>query len=333
MDGDERQQLAMRYEQPPVSAAHEDRGPERGVLPAALNRPPFNSPWVIGTVRAFGLPFWFVVQSVLTIALSAGDLKLLFFDARLYLDATRLWLAGGNPWHQQLAGNYFAAPPPTLLPLAPFALLPPDTGVAVLAFLVILSAIATVRLLHLPWWWILFPPLVQCILSANVHALLLPLILVRGGAIAALLKIYAVVPLAILGRWRSLVIVALILIATIPILPWSMFLEDIAGITGRLAEQTKFAVPIPLLIVASPFAAFALLIVGRERGAWLAVPAIWPSQQYYYGALAIGARSDIAAALVALPIPGSGLLALFVLAALDWRRGKRPERTGWFEGC
>jgi hypothetical protein len=321
----------MSSEPPAVPAAQETGGPGKGSLPALLDRRPFNSPWVARMVGTFGLPVWFGMQSLSQLFLSADDLKYLYFDARLYLDATRAWLAGGNPWDVQLAGNYFAAPPPTLLPLAPFALLPPDAGVAVLAALVILSAVATIRLLHLPWWWILFPPLFQCMLSANVHAMLLPLILLKGGTIATLLKVYAAVPLAILGRWRALVMVVVVLVVTAPLLPWSMFLDDAAGITGRLAQQTKFALPTPLLILATPFAALAVLIVGRERGAWLAVPAVWPSQQYYYGALALGARSGIAAALVALPIQGSGLIALLVLAALEWRRGKRPDRMDWFQ--
>ena len=67
-------------------------------------------------------------------------------------------------------------------------------------------------------------------------------------------------------------------------------------------------------------------IVGRERAAWLAVPALWPSQQYYYGSLAIGARSGLAAAIVAFPINGSGLYALLILAAVTWWRSRAPER-------
>ena len=71
-------------------------------------------------------------------------------------------------------GNYFAAPPPTLLPVAPFALLPEPLGLVLLTALVVVASVATIRLLRLPWWWILFPPLVQCLISANVQAFLLP---------------------------------------------------------------------------------------------------------------------------------------------------------------
>ena len=159
--------------------------------------------WMRDQIVRHGLFVWFVAHSIVAIAYSARDTTLLYFDARLYLMATQTWLAGGDPWSVHLAGNYFAAPPPSLLPLVPLAALPIDLGVAIIAALCYLSALATVRLLRLPWWWLLFPPLVQCLLSANVHALLVPLILIGGGWLAALLKIYAAVPVVILGRWRT----------------------------------------------------------------------------------------------------------------------------------
>lgn len=299
-------------------------------LPGILNRPPFNSPWVAAAVSRFGLPVWFGTESILGIAVAAQDTKYLFFDARLYLDATRAWLAGGNPWDVHIAGNYFAAPPPSLLPLVPVALLPPDLGVAIVALGVAGAAFATVRLLGLPWWWLLFPPLVQCVLSANVHALVVPLILARGGGFAVIAKIYATVPLAILGRWRSLVAAAIILGITIPVLPWAPFIADAGLIAERLETQTKLAVPIVLLLLLSPLVLAASAVVGRERAAWLAVSAMWPSQQFYYGTLVMPARSKIAAAIVALPFPGNGLLALFVLALVSIRAqvSPRSERSG-----
>ncbi len=301
--------------------------PDAGWLPARLNRPPFNSPWVAATLSRFGLPVWFGTESILGVGVAAQDTKYLFFDARLYLDATRAWLAGGNPWDVQIAGNYFAAPPPSLLPFVPIAMLPPDLGVAIVALGVAGAAVATVRLLGLPWWWLLFPPLVQCVLSANVHALIVPLILARGGGFAVIAKIYAAVPLAILGRWRSLVAAAILLGITLPVLPWALFIADLGLIAGRLETQTRLAVPIVLLLLLSPLVLAALAVVGRERAAWLAASALWPSQQFYYGTLVMPAKSKIAAAIVALPIPGNGLLALFVLALVT-ARARASRRSG-----
>jgi hypothetical protein len=290
-----------------------------------LDRYPLNSPWLRAIVARHWLKTWFAVNSIVAVAYQATDTSLLFFDARLYLEATRAWLDGADPWAVQLAGNYFAAPPPSLLPLAPLALLPADLGVAIVAALVIAGAVATVRLLHLPWWWILFPPLVQCVLSANVHGLLVPLILVRGGALAVILKVYAAIPLAILGRWRALAVTVVILVATIPLLPWAAYLSNFGAIAAHLAEQTKHHIPLALLAALAPFVAVALSIIGRERAAWLAPLALWPSQQYYYGTLVMPARSTVAAAIVAVPVTGSGLLAVAVLAVVAWRGGVRPR--------
>ena len=63
-----------------------------------------------------------------------------------------------------------------LLAFAPFTLLSADVAVALIALVVIVGAVATIRLLKLPWWWLLFPPLVQCVLSGNVQSLIVPLI-------------------------------------------------------------------------------------------------------------------------------------------------------------
>jgi hypothetical protein len=274
-------------------------------------------------VSRYGLPFWFAIESILGVAVAAKDTTYLFFDARLYLEAARVWLAGGNPWEVQLGGNYFAAPPPTLLVFAPFTLLPAGPAVGIIALVVVGGALATVRMLHLPWWWLLFPPLVQACLSANVQTLIVPLVLIPGGALAIIIKIYAGLPLLILGRWRSLLIAVGAMLVTVPFLPWATYLGEFGLISQRLVDQSKLTLPIGLLVLLSPLVVAALIVVGRERAAWLVVPAIWPSQQFYYGTIAMPSRSQIAAALIALPVPGNGLLALGVLALVTLNDGDR----------
>lgn len=281
---------------------------------------------MIAWVSRSALPLWFAAESILGIVQALQDTSLIFFDARLYLAATRAWLAGSSPWDVQLAGNYYAAPPPSLLAMLPVVWLPPGLDVAVVTLAVAGAAIWTVRLLGLPWWWLLFPPLVQCVLSANIHGLLVPLVLAGGGTFAAVAKIYAAVPLAILGRWRSLAGLAIVLALTAVMLPWPDYLRDVGLITQRLDAQTKLAVPMVVLLVLSPFAVLALAIVGRDRAAWLAVCALWPSQQFYYGTLAMPVKSKIVGALVALPVPGNGLLALFALALVTRRAQPGPWR-------
>ncbi len=298
--------------------------PRRPRLP---DRYPFNSPWVVRIVSRYWLQAWFAIESIGALAQAAMDTRYIFFDARLYLAATRVWLGGGDPWQVHIAGNYFAAPPPSMLPLVPFALLPSEVGYLALALAVFGGAVATVRMLRLPWWWILFPPLVQSVLSGNVQGLLVPLILVGGGSVAALLKVYAAIPLLILGRWRSLLVIGLLLVASAAVLPWSTFIADLGMIGARLSNQNENGLPTLALIALSPAILLALWIVGRERAAWLAVPALWPSQQFYYGTLVMPARSKIAAALVALPVAGSGTAALFVVAFLTLRERRRADRN------
>jgi hypothetical protein len=193
------------------------------------------------------------------------------------------------------------------------------------ALAVLVGAVASVRMLRLPWWWLLFPPLVECVLSANVQGLLIPLIIGRAGALAAFLKLYALVPLVLLGRWRAVATTAVALVVTIPVLPWSTFLADAGGITSRLADQTNYALPTIWLVLLAPLAVAALIVVGRERAAWLAVPAMWPSPQYYYASLVMGTGSVIAASVAAIPAPGSALLASLVLALVVFLERRRAH--------
>ena len=191
-----------------------------GRLAAVFDRYPFNSPWVRGLIGRYWLQTWFAIETFLGARPGVDGHPLHLLRRSAVRAATRAWLSGGDPWQVQLAGNYFAAPPPTLLPLVPFALLPPELGYLALALVVAIGAVASVWILRLPWWWLLFPPLVQSVISGNVQSLLVPLILVGAGPVAALLKVYAAVPLVILGRWRALIVLAGVLLITAPILPW-----------------------------------------------------------------------------------------------------------------
>ena len=301
-------------------------------LAGAFDRYPFNSPWVRDLVGRYWLQAWFTIESVLALIQAAMDTRYIFFDARLYDAATRAWLAGEDPWQVQIAGNYFAAPPPTLLPRVPFALLPPELGYLGITVAVVIGAIASVRMLGLPWWWLLFPPLVQSVISGNVQSLLVPLILAGAGPIAALLKVYAAVPLLILGRWRALAVLAAVLIVTAPVLPWQQFLGNLDEIGARLSAQNENGLPNLVLLAISPLVLVALWVVGRDWAAWLAVPAIWPAQQFYYGTLVLPTRDKIAAAIVALPVAGSGALALFVLALRATKQRRSEARLHSSDG-
>lgn len=272
------------------------------------------------------LAVWFLVVTAARLSLlDFAKMDRFFLDGAIYLEATRVWLAGGDPFQAELHQLTFAAPPPTLLILVPFAVLPPTLSIVGLALALVVSAILTVRMLGLPWYWLAFPPLVECVITGNVHGLLLPLMLSGRGWLAVLVKVYVAVPLAILGQWRQLFLAAAAVLITIPILPWGQFFAEFATVAGRHSEISRYGLPPALYLALAPFGLLALLVVGREKAAWMAVPALWPSLQPYYTTLAMPTRSALAAAVIALPINQSGLFALFALAALHVGRWYRSR--------
>ena len=142
-------------------------------------------------------------------------------------------------------------------------------------------------------------------------------------------------PIALTLRWRALVVTGIALIVTAPLLPWASYLAQFGDLSNALAEQSDgglSATAIPLLI---PIALIALVAAGRERAAWLSVPALWPATQWYYSTLAVPALTPIAAAVIAIPLPGAAVVAAAIVAVqrrntsvdrliADWR----PARTG-----
>jgi hypothetical protein len=287
-----------------------------------LSDPPQRGPgFVAAWFRRYWLAVWFAAVTAARLSLVDFSQEDFFFlDGTLYLEATRVWLAGGDPFMVEIHQLILAAPPPTLLPLVPLAVLPPSLGLAILILSLAASAVLTVRLLRLPWWWLAFPPLVECVITGNVHGLLLPLMLTGRGWLAIILKMYAAIPLAMLGQWRQLFLAALAILVTIPILPWGPYISRYADISATYAETSRAGLPLDVLVAFAPIALVSFLVIGRERAAWMAVPALWPSPQPYYLTLAMPTRSAAAMAVVAAPIPQSGLFALFLLAVLHAAR-------------
>lgn len=284
-------------------------------------------PWLLAA--------WFVAISAMRLALIATDGP--GFDGRLYRAATVAWLHGEDPWSVVQGGVYFAAPPPSLLPVLPFALVPEAVAVPALLVLGIAANAWMFRRLHAPLWWLAFPPLVDGIWNANPHVFVAPLIVGGLGPLAVFVKVYGGVPLAGLLRIRALAITVVALVVTIPLLPWERFLNELPTILLQLRVQSGgglsiTALPLPVLVLAATLAVGALIVAGRERAAWLAVPVLWPSTQWYYASIALPAlirpvSSLVAAAVMAVPLAQGPLLGLVALAAVELI-SRRGGRTG-----
>lgn len=294
------------------------------------NRASLGSAWRVILIVAFAAMSLRYVLPPLLVGLPYG------WDAVGYTKAARALISGGNPWSLSDVPVAFAGPPPSLLPFLPFAWMP-DWAVGLSWTLICLaSALYIVRRLELPWWWLLFPPLVHGITAGSGSVPALALMLAGHpllDAVAAAARIYVGLPLLLLGRWRSLVATAVLIAVTAPFLAWPTFMELRAPVQAALEAQstnlTAFAVPFLI-----PVAVLGLILLGRERAAWLSVAALWPWTQHFYASIAMPAlaASPFVALSLAFEVPG--LVAVGLAAQVISERGRSwlaalpPQRRG-----
>ena len=268
-------------------------------------------------------PVLIAVFTVVTLGLAIPPLLVglpFGWDAVGYTEAARAWLRGANPWTSQGYAIGYAAPPPSFLPYVPFAPFPDPVVSAAWIAIALACAVYCLRRLGLPAWWLLFPPVSLGIMTGS-SALLVTALLVRAGVIAegmaVLVRVYAVVPLLLLGRWRSLLMAGGLLLLSLA-LPWSLFLEQrdrVSALFGQVSNLSAVAVP-----WLSPFAILGLVLLGRQRAAWLIVPALWPSTQLYYAVIALPVISAAPIVALAIAIPVPGLIVVGMLGQAVWER-------------
>jgi hypothetical protein len=269
------------------------------------------------------VPAWFI-------AISAVRLSVLLpttpgYDGMLYRDATLRWLAGGDPWAIHPGEAVFAAPPPTLLAMLPFAVLPEPVARIALVSLGVGASIWMIRRLRLPLWWLAFPPLVDGLYIANPHVFVVPLIIAGLAPLAILVKLYAGAVPAIRFQLGALAVAAGVVVVTAPFLPWGLFIARWPQVSAALASQAAgggFSVwATPLLL---PVAVIAAILIGRERLAWWSVPVFWPYTQWYYSSMAMPILTPIAAIALAAPVPGATTVGL-VIAVVEVARRKERD--------
>ena len=276
-------------------------------------------------VGNIALATWFITLSLMRLTILWPDRAA---DFRLYLAGTREWLAGGDPWSVHFGTFHFAAAPPSLLPIVPFALLPEQLAIALWTGLALVASFWMLRRLGLPWWWITFPPLVDNLWNGNPQLFLVPLLLLPVAFLAPIVKAYAVVPLLIQLRVRMLALTVLIGLVTFPILPWADFFSHLSDTTGFLSEQSQGGMSAWIFPLLVPFVAVALVLMGREKASWWFVPALWPSTQWYYSLMAFPALTPITAAILAAPVQGGPAIATIVAAAEVWFVRRRAQPAG-----
>ena len=71
----------------------------------------------------------------------------------------------------------------------------------------------------------------------------------------------------------------------------------------------------------------ALVILGRKRATWLAIPALWPATQVHYSVFALPAASRLMAGIMALPIPVAPVIAVLVEAGRTLYKSPRAATS------
>jgi hypothetical protein len=274
-----------------------------------------------GIGGSYLLPLWFAIWAV------HQSLPLLFLgglgtDAEIYHRATVAWLGGGSPWDatSTWGGNvyHFYALPPSVVLMAPFALVPEQLFVPGFVVVQAGAALYVIRRLRLAWWWLLFPPVAVGIVAGNPSLLLLALLLAPHDILrfmAPTLKVYAILPLLGERRWRAVAIAALFGLASFVIAPglWADFVTGAVLREARLMEESDggySAYRIPVLLPLVGIAVLALARYDLKAAGWLSPIALWPASQLHWSTLAMPVMTPLLAVMLAVDIPGFVPLAV-----------------------
>ena len=196
----------------------------------------------------------------------------------LYRTATLPWLQAATHGRVRRGDPLRGAAAIPHRACSPFARLPETVARVVMIRLGVVGSMWVMRRLGMPLWWLAFPPFIDGLYNGNPQVLLLPLLVAGLAPIAALVKIYAVPVPLLRGEWKAVAATAIVLLVTIPILPWAAYIAQFSSISSTLSEQSDggmSALAIPVLI---PVAVIALVLMGRRRAAWWVVPVCGPAR-------------------------------------------------------
>ena len=288
---------------------------DRGQAPPA--RRGGRAGWLTAGIRSAWpvvLCAWFAYQTYLRISFFFRLAFPVGIDARIYYRGVVAWLQGSNPWDAAVTVGgtpyHYAGSPVTTVILAPAALVSEDAFTLIWLALTWAAAIWILRTLRLPLWWLLFPPISEALFSANPQIVVLALILAQRSWLAAIgtaLKVYAFIPLAGEGRWRTIAVAVALNAATILVAPnlWLQYVQQFGAISSRLAYESIegfSAFYYPALLVVLGLALALLAIRDRRAAGWLAVPALWPASQLHYSTMALPVMTPLLALFLAVPV-------------------------------
>jgi hypothetical protein len=208
--------------------------------------------------------------------------------------------------------------------MAPLAFIPEPVAIALLELVLIAGAVWTVRHLRLPWVFLLWPPLWGSVMVGNPNALLVGLLVTAIAPLAVVFKVYAIVPLIGLRRWRAVAVSGALLAVTAIVLPWATYVREFGTIDGHLEEQARHlsAWGEPMILLVIP----ALFVLGRRRASWLAVPGLWPSTQLGYHVLALPVmRNPWVAIGLSIPVPLVAPATIVAWAGVRLARVRGPR--------
>ena len=263
--------------------------------------------WPLFLLGWFAWQTWHRISLFVTLNFPMG------IDARIYYRGVLAWLHGGNPWNATVsaggAAYHYAGSPVTTVILAPAGLVSEDVFTAAWLVVTWLSAVVILRRVHLPLWWLLFPPISEALFSANPQLVVLALLLANRSWLAAVatgLKVYAFIPLFGEGRWRAIGVAVAFNAATILVAPglWARYIQEFGTISSRLANESIFGFSAfydPPLLALTAGALILLAIRDRRAAGWLAVPAAWPASQLHYSTMALPVMSPVLAFGLAIP--------------------------------
>ncbi len=229
------------------------------------------------------LPIWFLGWTLVRLVQigwngTSWDLSFIGGDFNIYRSAAAAILDGGDPWSASIVWSgmtfHYAAPPLAAQLFIPFALMSPSIALITCYALALSLAVAGLRRLGLPLWWLLFPPMAEGLFAMNPQILLFGLLVIGGGpaaqrgarsvgrlltaltrSLAFAAKIYALAPIVARREWQAVASCLALLAVSVAIAPglWATYISEFGAISRRIVAESHGGVSAALLLQPSVF--------------------------------------------------------------------------------